>query len=236
MQEIEGIGLVIHDLVDGETAYINDYLNLYGHLFPEYIRYIPLMRQRAEMPVDVSTNEKWHQWLMVLKDKPVGLVGFLYNKIRNVGVLMDFAIQPEARRIQHTDGRRLADFVLRLAMQQLIADAQSDGKGVPLFMIAEVEHEALLKKYMEYGYLKFPVEYYEPSYPSELMGIAAETQNLDKMDYKRMYLGAFQFPACPFDPNDPEIIKTAILTMLVDHYGLPASHWLTKKMLVAIPE
>lgn len=236
MREIEEIGLVIHDLVDGNAAYINEYLNLYGDLFPEYIRYIPLMRQRAETPADVSANEKWRQWLMMIKGRPVGLVGFFYNKIRNVGVLMDFAIQPEARQIKYIDGRKLAHYVLGLAMQQLVFDAQSNGKSAPLFMIAEVEHEALLNKYMEYGYLKFPVEYHEPPFPSELMGIASEAQNLDKMDYKRMYLGAFELPGYPFDPNNPEVVKTAILTMLVDHYGLPASHWLTKKMLVAIPE
>jgi hypothetical protein len=236
MQEIKEIGLVIHDLVDGEAAHIDDYLDLYVDLFPEYTRYIPLMRRRAEIPADMSVNEKWHQWLMMIKGRPVGLVGFLYNRARNVGILMDFAIQPEARRIEYIDGRKLASFVLQLAMQQLVVDAQSNGKNMPLFMIAEVEHEALLKRYMEYGYLKFPVEYYEPPYPSELMGIADKTQNLDKMDYKRMYLGAFKLPGQPFNPNDRGVITTAILTMLVDHYGLPASHWLTEKMLVAIPE
>jgi hypothetical protein len=234
MLEIKEIELVIHDLVGSGIAYIDDYLGLYNELFPEYIRYVPLMRWRAEKPVDDSTYEKWHQWLLVIRDKPIGIIGFLYNKNRNVGVLMDFAIKPEVRKIQFTEDQKLPLLILRLAMQQLVDDSLANGHASPLFMIAEVEHAALLKKYVEYGYLEFPVEYYEPSYPAELALATVESKNLDKMEYKQMYLGAFQLPGHPFDPNSPEIIKTALLTTLVDHYGLSVDHWLIQKMLIEI--
>lgn len=234
MQEIKEIKLVIHDLIGGNSAFIDQYLALYVELFPEYIRYLPLMRQRAEKPINESANEVWHQWLLQIDGEAAGMVGFLYNKHRNTGVLMDFAIKPEARKIRYKNHQGFSELSLQMAMQQLVLDSQSRGSLSPLFMIAEVEHERLLRKYMEYGYLKFPVEYYEPPYPSELTEVSVETENLDKMGYKQMYLGAFQIPGHSFDPNDSEIVKTALLTMLVDHYGLSADHWLMKKMLLEI--
>jgi len=236
MLEIKEIELVIHDLVGGGAAHIDDYLGLYNELFPEYIRYMPLMRWRAEKPVDDSAQEKWHQWLILIKDKPIGIIGFLYNRNRNVGILMDFAIRPEVRKIQFTEDQKLPLLILRMAMRQLVDDSLANGHASPLFMIAEVEHASLLRKYVEYGYLEFPVEYYEPSYPLELTQASVESKNLDKMDYKQMYLGAFQLPGRPFDPNNSELIKTALFTILVDHYGLPADHWLIQKMLIEIFE
>ncbi|MFN8413468.1 MAG: hypothetical protein U0Z26_13865 [Anaerolineales bacterium] len=235
MQEIKEIGLTIHDLIDGNADYIEDYLNLYSELFPEYVRYLPLMRHRAQKPLDVAANERWHQWLLLVQNEPVGMIGFLYNKKRNVGVLMDFAIKPKARTIEYPPKQSFAKLNLLLAMQKLCEDSQLNGYSCPLFMIAEVEHSRLLEKYMEYGYLKFPVEYFEPPFPPELVGVSVETQNLDKMEYKQMYLGAFQVPGFPFNPNTPSLIETALLTMLVDHYGLPLDHQLTQKALSEIP-
>jgi len=64
MQEIQEIGLVIHDLIGGNSHYIDDYLAIYEELFPQYLHYTPVMRLRAENEVDQSAVEKWHQSLL----------------------------------------------------------------------------------------------------------------------------------------------------------------------------
>ena len=235
MREIPEIGLVVHDLVGGNSLYIDDYLAIYEELFPQYSRYAPVMRWRAEKPAHGSAIEKWHQWLLVVKNIPVGIIGFIYNKKKNVGVLLDFAIRPEARRIQYNGTQRLAHLSLNLAMQELIRDAQLNGYNAPLCMAAEVEHPALVRKYVEYGFVKFPVEYFEPPYTPELIEASNGMQNLDRIGYERMDIGAFQISGHPFDANDPTIIRIVLLALLEDHYHLPADHWLAQKMFREIP-
>ncbi|MBK6794326.1 MAG: hypothetical protein IPG80_17715 [Anaerolineales bacterium] len=229
------VGLVIHDLVDGNSRYIDDYLKIYENLFPQYIRYLPLMRQRAEKKADRSVNERWHQWLLVMNDNPVGIIGFLYNQKRNVGLLMDFAIYPEARKVHAGENVLFSEFVLKHSMQQLLEDANENRFTAPVCLAAEVEHPALLKKYEEYGYVKFPVEYFEPPSTPELEKVGDKIRELGKMDFGRMYIGAFQIPGHPFDPKDSKIIKTILLAFLEDHYQLPFDHWLVQKVIHEIP-
>ncbi len=230
MLEIPEIGLAIEDLVGGNSAHINEYLEIYEELLPQYIRYTPVMRQRAERPLDPTAIEQWHQWLVSIKGCPVGMIGTLYNRKRNTGILLDFAIRPSARGIQYREHKRLAGLILDLAMQQLIRDAQANGREGPLCMIAEVEHAALVKKYCEYGYIEFPVEYQEPPYTPELAEQCGGAQNVEKSDYARLFLGAFQIPGHPFTADDPLILQTVLVTLMEDHYQLPGDHWLLKKL------
>ncbi len=236
MQGIPEIGLVIHDLVGGNSRYIEDYLAIYKELFPQYVRYQPIMRQRAEKPVDESAIEKWHQWLLLVENKPVGVIGFVYNRKRNVGLLLDFAIQPEARKIQYNGNHQLLSYLsLTLVMQELIQDARLNGHSAPLCMAAEVEYPALVRKYIEYGFVEFPIEYFEPPYTPELVEAFSAVQNFDKIGYERMHIGAFQIPDYPFDKNDTGIVKTVLLTLLEDHYHLPSDHWLAQKVFQESP-
>ena len=193
------------------------------------------MRRRAEARADESANEKWHQWLLVVGGKPVGIVGFLYNRKRNVGLLMDFAIYPDARKIRMDGNIPFSQFVLNLSMKQLIKDSCENGFSTPICMAAEVEYPALLKKYVEYGYVKFPVEYFEPPYTPELEKVGDKIQTLNGVDYGRMHIGAFQIPGHPFNPNASEIIRTVLLAFLEDHYQLPSDHWLIQKTIHEIP-
>jgi hypothetical protein len=235
MQEIHEIGLVIHDLVGGNSHFIDKYMAIYEELFPQYLHYAPMMRQRAENSLDENAVEKWHQWLLIVKDQPVGLIGFLYNKNRNTGVLLDFAIKPDARNIRSRENLRFANLCLNLAMQELVQDAQAEGHAAPLCMVAEVEYPALLKRYKEYGYKEFPLEYFEPPYTPELLEVLGREKIFDKIDYQRMFVGAFEIPGHPFDLTAPGVIKTILFTLLEDHYHLPADHWLVKKMIQEIP-
>ncbi|MDP1545568.1 MAG: hypothetical protein Q8L87_06055 [Anaerolineales bacterium] len=234
--EFPDIDLVIHDLVDGNAKYIDDYLAIYQELFPQYVRYTPVMRQRAEVRVDQSANEKWHQWLLVMQGKPVGIVGFLYNRKRNIGLLMDFAIYPDSRNTRINGRITFSNFALNLSMRQLIEDARENGHESPICMAAEVEYPALVRKYIQYGYVKFPVEYLEPPYTPELEKVGDKILEVDNpADYERMFVGAFHIPGYPFDPVAPEIVKTVLLAFLEDHYHLPMDHWLIQKVIQEIP-
>lgn len=235
MQQIQEIGLVIHDLVGDNSRYIHEYIAIYEELFPQYLHYAPVMRRRAENSVDGSAVEKWHQWLLRIEDKPIGMIGFLYNKKRNTGILLDFAIKPEARNIQTNENLRFANVCLNLAMQQLVMDAQAEGHPSPLCMIAEVEYSSLVKKYKEYGFVEFPYEYFEPPATTELLEGLDREKIFDKIEYQRMCVGAFEIPGHPFDLNAPGVLKTILSTLLEDHYKLPADHWLIQKMNQEIP-
>lgn len=235
MLKISNADLVIHDLVDGNSSYIDEYLKIYQELFPQYTRYLPVMRQRAEMRISSNLNEKWHQWFLMIENDPVGIVGFLYNRKRNVGLLMDFAIYPNARKFRAEGDLPLSKFVLNLSMQRLVEDARENGQTAPICLAAEVEYPALVRKYLEYGYVKFPIEYFEPPYTPELEKVDDKIQELKAVDYGQMYIGAFPIPGHPTELNTPAVIRTVLFAFLEDHYQLPSDHWLVQKVVHEIP-
>lgn len=236
MYDYDSTQLIVHDLVDGNSHYIEKYLDIYRTLFPQYGRYIPLMRKRAEKPLDRTANEIWHQWLLLVNELPAGIAGFLYNRKRNVGLLMDFAILEQFRGTPTHGPIRFSHQVLNLAMKQLVSDSREYGKNAPFCLAAEVEYPSLVQKYSEYGYVEFPVEYFEPPATPELLELFDETQNLDKLiGYGRMFIGAFPIPGFPVSLNDPAIIKTVLLAFLEDHYRLPSEHWMIQKIIQDIP-
>ena len=228
------VDLVIHDLVDGNSLYIEDYLTIYQELFPQYVRYLPVMRQRAGDAADKSSIEKWHQWLLVIHDKPVGIIGFMYNRKRNIGLLMDFAIYPAARKLRGPDGSPFAKFVLGLAMQKLVEDARENAQIAPICMAAEVEYPRLLTRYTEYGYVRFAVEYFEPPSTPELEKVGDKIQALKNADFGKMNIGAFQIPGYERDLGDAHTIKLVLLAFLEDHYQLSLDHWLVRKVIQEI--
>ena len=235
MLNISDAHLVIHDLVDGNSIYIEEYLKIYQELFPQYTRYLPVMRQRAQMRASSTLNEKWHQWFLMMGNDPVGIVGFLYNRKRNVGLLMDFAIYSNARKFRMDGNLPFSKFVLNLSMQRLVDDARENGHMAPICLAAEVEYPALVKKYIEYGYVKFPIEYFEPPYTPELEKVGDKIQELKAVDYGQMHIGAFPIPGYPMELNTPAVIRTVLFAFLEDHYQLPPDHWLVQKVVHEIP-
>ena len=231
--EISEIGLSVYDNVGGSTAYLDEYLKMYIEYLPQYSRYVPIMRQRAERPIDLQALERWHQWAVMLDGKPVAMIGFLYNRKRNLGILMDFAVVEDARDIDITGRGRFAGELLHLAMKQLKQDAVAVGNSVPLCMVAEVEHTPLVERYAEYGFVEFPVEYYEPPGTPELAKLV-EPDDLEKVGFRRLYLGAFRMPATEFNLTEAPVVDIIIRALLEDHYRLPENHWLLAKTLQSI--
>ena len=227
------IGLSIHDVIDGNTEYLDEYLKIYTDHLPQYSRYVPVMRRRAAKHIDVHALERWHQWLSMLDDEPVAMIGFLYNRKRNLGILMDFAVVESMRGLDISGGGRFAGELLYLAMEQLEMDAAVVGNPPPLCLAAEVEHTPLVERYAEYGFVEFPVEYYEPPGTPELARIV-EPDDIEAVGYRRLYLGAFQIPGNEFDAMDARVVDIIIHALLEDHYQLPKDHWLLEKTLQSI--
>lgn len=223
--------LTIHDLVNGNINFIDEYIKIYQALFPKYTRYVPVMRQRAKTKTGSLEIEKWHQWLLMIDDRPAGIVGFIYNRKRNLGLLMDFAIYPEFRKLKFDGALAFSHFVLNLAMQQLVEDAKENSPLPPICLAAEVEYPALLDKYKGYGYVEFAVEYFEPPSTPELEKVNDKIEELSPIKYERMHIGAFQIPGHVFDKDDSEIVRTVLFAFLEDHYRLPLNHWLVQKII-----
>lgn len=225
--------LRIHDVVDGNTTYLDVYLKIYTDYLPHYARYLPVMRQRAKKRVNVQALERWHQWLVMYESRPAAMIGFLYNRVRNLGILMDFAVIEDFREVDFPGRGRFAGKLLYLAMEQLKKDAAEIGNPVPLCMIAEVEHERLVERYLEYGFIEFPVEYYEPPGTPELAGLI-QLWDFEQVGYRPLHLGAFPIPGSGFHSTGAWVVDLILRALLEDHYRLPENHWLREQVLSSI--
>ena len=225
--------LSIHDVVDGNSAYLNDYLDLYIDYLPQYARYLPAMRQRAEKRIDSQALELWHQWLVLYAGRPAAMIGFLYNRVHNLGILMDFAVAEECRELEVPGQVRFAGRLLYLAMKQLKKDAAKIGNSAPLCMAAEVEHQPLVERYKEYGFIEFPVEYYEPPGTPDLVGLVP-LRDIEQVGYRRLHLGAFPVPGSDFQSMGVWVVDIILRALLEDHYRLTENHWLLEQTLSSI--
>lgn len=228
-----GDRLSIHDVVDGNIDYLDDYLNIYTDYLPQYARYLPAMRHRAEKRTANQALEHWHQWLVMYAGKPAAIVGFLHNRVHNLGILMDFAVVEEYRELEFPGKGRFAGRLLFLAMEQLKKDSAKIGIFAPLCMAAEVEHRPLVERYKEYGFVEFPVEYYEPPGTPELLSLVP-LRNIEQVGYRRLHLGAFPILGSGFQSIDVWVVEIILRALLEDHYRLPENHWLLEKIFSSI--
>ena len=232
MFNIPELDLEIYDIIGGRNLeHLDDFLQLYGDYLPQYIRYEPLMRQRACQPLDANALYYWHQWLVRQAGKPAAMLTFVLNRKRNMGIFLDFIVTPEARAIHYQGHTRMAGLLLELIWEQLKLDARADGLPTPEFLIAEVEHIQLVERYKQYGFAELPVEYYEPPYTPNLAEIFDPAELEQYIGYRRLYLGAFAIPGGQFDPADPDTICKIVETLLIDHYQLRPEHWTVNKAL-----
>ncbi|MDD2923485.1 MAG: hypothetical protein PHQ36_14460 [Anaerolineales bacterium] len=235
MIRIEEIGLEIHDVVDGALARLDDLLDVYLDLFPEYARYIAVMRRRANRPPNATRPFIEHQWLALIDGRPAGLVVFKYNYKRNCGLGLDLGVRPDFRKTKATyQGQtRLAKILIDLRHEQIARDAFSFGNPLPLGVLVEVESPKVVARFMEYGMQLLPIEYFEPPVTED----AFELVNLDEIEktgFKPMHLGAYPIDRGEFNLEDPVQISRFIKALLIDHYGLLETHWAVRQALQSI--
>jgi hypothetical protein len=229
MFNIPELSLEIYDIIGGRNLeHLEDFLRVYSEYLPQYIRYEPLMRQRAHQPVDVNALYHWHQWLVRQAGQPVAMLTFVLNRKRNMGIFLDFIVIPEARAIHYQGYTRMAGLLLALIWEQLKLDAQADGLPIPIGMIAEVGHISLVERYKQYGFVELPIEYYEPPYTPGLAEVIDPAELERQIGYRRLYPGVFVVPGGQFDPADPAMILRVVEMLLFDHYHLPPDHWIVR--------
>lgn len=220
--------IAIYELLgSGDQNRVEAMLDLYAQLFPQYAHYVPRMRQRTAFPGDRDPRFVVHYWLVEVDGQPAGFRTFRYVRQRRCGLAHSLAMHPAYRQRQ-VNGVRLAMFLVHQCLQQLIKDAQQAGDPPVLGMVNEVESDRLMAHYMRYGATLLPVSYMEPIFPSSDAG-------LDGITVSPMYLGFLPVPGQEAIATDPLHIREFVLAFLVDHYGLPADHWVVQSVLQSIP-
>jgi len=232
--QIEELGLEIHDVVNGNSDHLEELINLYLELFPEYARYVPVMRHRAEQPVDSDKSMVVHQWLATINNEAAGMVVFKYNINRNCGIGLDLAVAEKFKPIKYKAYGRLAHLLIDLRQEQVNQDAFMYGKQMASGVLVEVESRKVLETFKGYGMVELDINYNEPPSPESVKSLI-DPYALKEITYKPMYLGVYPAQgAGSFDLRNVELLKVFIYALLVDHYGLQEDHWVVVDALKSI--
>ncbi len=220
-------------LGSGDGTRIEAMLDLYARLFPQYAHYVPRMRRRAAFGAQHRAGHVVHYWLVEVDGRPAGLRTFRYVRGRHVGLAHALAVDPIYRTVE-VDGRRLAMFLVKACLDQVVADGVRLGDTPVLGMVNEVESPRLMTHYEENGIIELPVEYFEPIFPGELPGRGRD-EEIGLVNFSRMFMGFLPAPGCEDLAYTRELIAEFAMAFLLDHYGLPVEHPQVQAVLDSIP-
>jgi hypothetical protein len=229
--------LHIYDIIDhNNVEYLDALLDLYRELFPQYISALPQIRERAFLPANADPRFIRHQWVVTWNGYPAGLVSFRFAIRQSLGICLSIAIRPAYRSLAWDKYRRLSDFLIQQMVRQLEMDALNSGYPAPLGLVVEIEMATsttdpawekarlhLFDRYREYGFAPLPVTCHEPSFVRN----PADTQSSAK-NAPPMQLCMLPINDCA-PPSQHKVLSDVIDALLVDHYGLPESHWIVKQ-------
>ncbi len=208
----------------GDEARIEAMLELYARLFPQYVHYIPRMRQRAKFGTEHRLGHIVHYWLVEVDDQPAGLRTFRYIRNRNCGIAIALAVDPTFREV-FVNGHRLSMFLVHACLDQVIADAEQVGDPPVVGMVSEVECPRLMQHYKRNGIEELPIKYLEPIFPPTLQeGALVSIDETTPIQFIPTKLGFLPNPKLDGHAYDIKNITDFALAFLVDHYGLPVDH------------
>jgi len=233
MIKVAEIGLEVHEVMGGNTHYVEDLIALYLELFPRYERYVQVMRRRANSPVNAASPFIEHQWIALIHGQPAGLMVFKYNKARNCGIGLDLGIHPKYKLVRYGDYDRLAQLLIDLRCARITEDAVLCGTPLPYGVLVEVESSKIVKQFNKYGMVSLPVKYFEPPAPENVSGLM-DTRILEVTGFKPMTLGIYPFNEDEVDLLSYHNLVNFVKAILVDHYGLPEDHWVVRESLESI--
>jgi len=233
MFQIPELGFEIQEITNGNTQHLEDLISLYLRLFPQYDRYVAVMRRRAARSPSAASPFIEHQWLALINGLPAGMMVFKYNHRRNCGLGLDLGVLPEFRRIKYKQYTRLAKLLVDLRREQLIHDASSLGNPLPIGALVEVESPRTVARFKEYGMRLLPIKYWEPPIPEDAFDLI-DRQTAEQVGFKPMHLGIYPINYDTFNPKDPSQLEDFVKGYLVDHYGLPETHWAVQEALQSI--
>jgi hypothetical protein len=143
------------------------------------------------------------------------------------------AVKPAYRTV-NVGEQRLAMFLVRACLDQIIADSKRLGDEFTFGMVNEVESPNLMEHYKRNGILELPVKYMEPVFPGERPG-RTRAEEIALVRFAPMFLGILPDTrgGIPFYTSD--MVASFAMAFLVDHYGLPVEHPQVQSMLNSIP-
>ncbi|MEZ4670605.1 MAG: hypothetical protein R3E39_22090 [Anaerolineae bacterium] len=218
--------IVIYELEADDFHRISNMQTIFTELMPQYAHYTSRLQRDIEHAGHTRSEVRHHVWLIEIKDKPVAMCAFEYIRSENVGLGMDIAVYPAYRSVrQH--GRTLAAFILHEMVNQLSVDGMEAGHSDAVPMAGEVDNDRLLDRYIEYGFVPIPANYFEPpdvSGKSDMViqgriPFDAERQ-LQALGYHPMRLGFFPPHRTDFDTADVGMWERLIRAFYVHHYHL----------------
>lgn len=233
MFEIPELGFEIQEIVDGNTHYLEDLIDLYLKLFPGYARYVAIMRRRAVLPQNTQPPFREHQWLALIHGRPAAMAVFKYNQRRRCGLGLDLAVDPAFRTVSYRGYTRLAKLMIDLRHEQLVLDAKSFGDALPLGSLAEVESPKTVARFQEYGMELLPIRYHEPPAPEHLLDLI-DQQEVEKTGFNPMHLGIYPIDRRDYNPKNVGQLSDFVRAYLIDHYGLSENHWAVQEALQSI--
>lgn len=233
---ISSVGNVaIYELLgSGDINRIDSMLGLYARLFPKYEHYVPRMRRRTQFGSEHRPGHIVHYWLVEVDGQPAGLRTFRYIRGRHCGLAHALAIDPAYREVLVNE-KKLAVYVIYECLRQVICDAQERRDSPLLGMVNEVEPDRLMEHYTRNGLVQLPVKYMEPIFPPEAAGKSRE-EVLSGIVFSPMHMGFLPNPMAGVKEYTRPIISDFVLAFLVDHYGLPESHPMIRRVLNTIEE
>lgn len=232
---VEEIGLEIHDVVNGNVDHLDELIDLYLELFPDYARYIPVMRRRAEQHINADSLMVVHQWLATINNQAAGMLVFKYNINHNCGIGLDLAVREKFREIKFQNYNRLAHLLIDLRQEQIEQDAIACGNSAVLGVVVEVESRKLLDTFEKYGMIELDVNYQEPPAPENVKPLI-NANALGSVQYKPMVLGVYPMSTDVHNVRNSKVLKEFIQALLVDHYGLSEDHQVVIDALKSIPK
>jgi hypothetical protein len=220
-------------LGSGDERRIEDLLQMYARLFPQYAHYVPRMRRRAAFGAERRAGHVVHYWLVEVDGRPAGLRTFRYVHSRHAGLAHALAIAPDYREVT-VDGQRLSMYLARACLEQVQADALERGGAPVTGMVNEVDSPRLMEHYRKHGILELPARYVEPIFPAEQDG-RSRAEELSLVRFAPMTLGFLPGPGQPPAALSSEVVADFAQAFLIDHYGLPAAHPRVQAVLDSIP-
>ena len=225
------MAIVIEDVINGRTGRLADLLSLFNELFPQYAHSAERLKIKASLPENANPNFTAHQWLVDVDGKAAAFNSFKYSRKRGLGLTVYIAVRP-AYRTMMVDGLRFSEWLIRESIQQIQTDAYNCGQAPAQGLVLEVEPLHLLARYCEFGFVEFPVDYFEPLFARARLGY--DRTDLQQIHFERRSLGYFPAPGILSDPTTPDLLTRAIMMLYLDHYGISDVHPVYQQMLNAI--
>lgn len=221
--------LVIHEIIAGNTALLDDFLSVFVELFPQYSYRTDRLTETANHPPDVNPLFIEHQWLVEVYGKPAAMTTFKYLPQRNLGIGVHLAIRPEFRDFNYGSFSRLSEIIIEETREQIVTDAETLGHPIPPGYVIEVVEPKLISRYSEYGFVSFDIPYHEPTISEKNKAFVHYDDQTDLLDFHPAVLGLIPIRNQQIDLKDPALLNNAINAFLIDYYELEEDHWVVRQ-------